>query len=169
MTKKYNTFLPRLMAGFIDGLVLTPLVICDYLILKPDTNLKILIPWLIISYLAFFVYSIFLHWKYGQTVGKALVGVSVIDVSESKELTFNQAFLRESVPFFIQIILIIKLVYITIGKGHYDEIEIVNSASLINDVVAAWFIIEVITMLTNKKRRALHDFIAKTVVIRDKA
>jgi hypothetical protein len=31
---------------------------------------------------------------------------------------------------------------------------------------ALWFFAEVLTMLTNEKRRALHDFIAGTVVIR---
>lgn len=29
-----------------------------------------------------------------------------------------------------------------------------------------WFVAEVLTMLTNEKRRALHDFIAGTVVIK---
>ena len=29
-----------------------------------------------------------------------------------------------------------------------------------------WFLAEVLTMLTNEKRRALHDFIAGTVVVR---
>jgi hypothetical protein len=29
-----------------------------------------------------------------------------------------------------------------------------------------WFVAEVITMLTNEKRRALHDFIAGTIVVR---
>jgi len=29
----------------------------------------------------------------------------------------------------------------------------------------SWFILEVITMLTNSKRRALHDWIAGTVVV----
>jgi hypothetical protein len=29
-----------------------------------------------------------------------------------------------------------------------------------------WFFAEVLTMLTNRKRRALHDFIAGTVVVR---
>lgn len=29
-----------------------------------------------------------------------------------------------------------------------------------------WFVAEVLTMLTNEKRRALHDFIAGTVVVR---
>jgi len=29
-----------------------------------------------------------------------------------------------------------------------------------------WFLLEVITMLTNSKRRAIHDLIAKTVVMK---
>jgi uncharacterized RDD family membrane protein YckC len=29
-----------------------------------------------------------------------------------------------------------------------------------------WFLAEVLTMFTNRKRRALHDFIAGTVVVR---
>ncbi len=29
-----------------------------------------------------------------------------------------------------------------------------------------WYLLEIITMLFHKKRRALHDFIAKTIVIR---
>jgi hypothetical protein len=32
-----------------------------------------------------------------------------------------------------------------------------------------WFLVEIVTMLTNGKRRALHDFIAGTVVIRTNA
>jgi uncharacterized RDD family membrane protein YckC len=30
-----------------------------------------------------------------------------------------------------------------------------------------WFLLEIATMLTNEKRRAVHDFIAGSVVIRD--
>jgi uncharacterized RDD family membrane protein YckC len=33
-------------------------------------------------------------------------------------------------------------------------------------IILCWFLAEVITMLTNEKRRALHDFLAGTVVIR---
>lgn len=29
-----------------------------------------------------------------------------------------------------------------------------------------WYFLELVTMLTNRKRRALHDFIAGTVVVR---
>jgi uncharacterized RDD family membrane protein YckC len=30
----------------------------------------------------------------------------------------------------------------------------------------AWFVAEILTMLSNEKRRAIHDFIAGTVVVR---
>ena len=33
-------------------------------------------------------------------------------------------------------------------------------------VPGLWFLAEVVTMLTNEKRRALHDYIAGTVVVR---
>ena len=31
-----------------------------------------------------------------------------------------------------------------------------------------WTLLEIITMLTNSKRRAIHDFLAKSVVVRTK-
>jgi len=37
---------------------------------------------------------------------------------------------------------------------------------LLSSLPMLWFLAEVLTMLTNKKRRALHDFIAGTVVAR---
>ncbi len=33
-------------------------------------------------------------------------------------------------------------------------------------IVFGWWIAEIITMLTNEKRRAIHDYIAGTVVVR---
>jgi hypothetical protein len=37
---------------------------------------------------------------------------------------------------------------------------------LLTGIPGLWFLAEVLTMLTNRKRRALHDFIAGTVVVR---
>lgn len=169
MNDKYNTFSGRFWAGLIDGLILLPFALFDFIFLKPDRTLFIVIPWLMISYTMYFAYSILLHWKFGQTIGKRAMKVSVVDVSETKGLNFVQAFLRDSIPLFIQVIILIKLVIVTIQIGQYDEFEIFQETQLLSYVSLVWFIIEVVTMLTNKKRRALHDFIAKTVVINNKA
>ncbi|MCG8579138.1 MAG: RDD family protein [Bacteroidales bacterium] len=169
MDNKYNTFSGRFWAGFFDGIILLPFVLFDFIFLKPDKSLFIVIPWLLISYTMYFAYSILLHWKYGQTVGKRIMKVSVVDVSEEKGLSLLQALLRDSIPLFIQILVLIKLVIVTIKIGHYSEIDIAHESVMLSYVSLAWFIIEVVTMLTNKKRRALHDFIAKTVVINNNA
>ena len=44
-----------------------------------------------------------------------------------------------------------------------DELTLTGAASM---VAGTWFVLEIITMLLNKKRRALHDLIAGTVVVR---
>ena len=166
---KYNTFNGRFWAGFLDGLILMPFALCDYIFLKPDNSLFIVIPWLIISYLLYFVYSIVLHWKYGQTVGKRIMKVSVVNASEENGLSLRQAILRDSIPLILQVLLLFKLVLVTIRIGHYSEMDIIQESILLSYVSLGWFITEVVTMLTNKKRRALHDFIANTVVINSNA
>jgi uncharacterized RDD family membrane protein YckC len=92
--------------------------------------------------------------------------VIVLDVSE-RPLSMRQAALRD----------ILDVVLVPIGLAidipriiHGTDIYSPTAATTIDLVIlystSGWFAIEVITMLTNQKRRALHDFIAGSVVIR---
>lgn len=48
-----------------------------------------------------------------------------------------------------------------------DKANVLNDYSSFADMpVFWWLVIELITMLTNSRRGALHDFIAKSIVIR---
>jgi len=48
-----------------------------------------------------------------------------------------------------------------------DKVNILNDYSnFANTPLFWWAVIELITMLANSKRRALHDFIAKSIVVR---
>jgi uncharacterized RDD family membrane protein YckC len=38
--------------------------------------------------------------------------------------------------------------------------------AVLRDPALAWFTLEIVTMLSNRKRRAVHDFIAGSVVMR---
>ena len=51
-------------------------------------------------------------------------------------------------------------------RGKYLQDHMPSWASSISVLINIWFWSEFITMLTNKKKRALHDFIAETVVIK---
>jgi len=168
MMERYNTFSGRFWAGFIDGLILLPIGLLDLYFLTPNRNIGLVLIWILISYSSFFLYSIYFHWKTGQTIGKNAMNVKVVDVSEVKGLTLKQAFLRDSVYIVLQVIGMI-LIFINILRiGSYSEsgMEPYNTHLVYLSLI--WFLVEIITMFTNEKRRAFHDMIANTVVINTK-
>jgi len=167
---KYKTFWKRFSAGFIDAIIFIPLAVLNHIIWGHASELQpfFLVIWYIIESLSFSVYSILMHGKYGQTIGKVLMDVKVIDVSE-KPLTFSQAILRDIIPLILNIIiLVINLPKIFGGANILDPDQNTYDAAifLMTFVSLLWFLAEVLTMLTNKKRRALHDYIAGSVVIK---
>lgn len=165
ISDRYRTFWPRFFAGFIDGIIFIPLAIVDAFILTPDRNLGVVVVWMIFSYLAFIIYSIYFHWKSGQTIGKKVMSIQVIDISEEKGLTFKQAVLRDGFYLVLQIILVAKVVYEIILNGSYSDAVLYVYSDFFTYLSLGWFLLEVLTMLTNNKRRAFHDMLAKTVVI----
>ena len=92
---KYNTFWPRFCAGFIDGFVFLPLGFVDGYLASPERGPFILIAWGIVSYSIYWLYSVLLHARYGQTLGKMANNIIVLDISEERKPTFRQAFIRD--------------------------------------------------------------------------
>lgn len=165
---KYQTASRRFWAGFIDGLVFLPLGWLDSWILGTPRPTAILIGWMLISYPAYWLYSVLMHGFYGQTLGKKALGVVVLDLSE-KPISMKQSFLRDSFFIAINSAALILMIYLTLtGRRQVLPDEPVSFADpeLILGIASLfWFLAEILTCLTNKKRRALHDFIAGTVVV----
>jgi len=116
-----------------------------------------------------------MHGKYGQTVGKMVTKVRVFDARTEKPISYRQALIREGVPTVLSIpFLIYEAIAIIQGRESADLLleGKVSPHSLLwwfTVLPILWSVVEVVTMLTNDKRRALHDFIAGTVVIRTNA
>jgi len=165
---KYKTFGPRFWAGFIDGLVFLPMGLFDNYLSSPARGPIILISWAIASYSVYWLYSVALHARYGQTLGKRAMDVKVMDVSEERIPSLRQAFLRDAGYIVINASSLVYFIYIVVSHKYVTGTEQVNSLPEIILTFASlgWFLLEVITMLTNPKRRAIHDLIAKTVVLR---
>ena len=123
--------------------------------------------WFVLYAFAFDAYSVFMHGRYGQTLGKMCTGVKVLDLSEAG-LSFRQAFLRDIVPILLSFMVLVNgLPRVAAGLDPYpesSEFNWVDELSLYGSLV--WFAAELVTMLTNARRRALHDFIAGSVVVR---
>lgn len=164
-TQKYQTFWRRFWAGFLDALVFIPFDKLDERILARDLSMSASILWSIVSTFAFSAYIVFMHMRYGQTLGKMLTGVTVLNVEPEVSISPKQAGLRESPIIVLLLIGWIVSTYAILSDSDLSQFFLLNS--LIGFAAIAWFLLEVFTMLFNEKRRALHDFIAATVVVRD--
>lgn len=178
--QKYRTFWPRFWAGITDVLVLLPLALIAQYILTFDDSFWDTARWLyvvvfILNYTYQWVYSVYMHGRFGQTVGKMSTRVRVVDVKTEGPITFRHALLRDSVPILISVFLLLYGSYRLItGLPVSESITRISSDSSVATtgeiwmalIVYVWWFAEIVTMLTNDRRRAIHDFIAGTVVIR---
>ena len=163
--QKYYTGLKRLGAAIVDGIVFMPLLLVDqWLIGKTDNN-SLIISWTIFTTFLSLFYSIFAHYKYGQTIGKWVAGVKVLDISETKTLTLRHSILRDSFYLVIEIIGLLYFTFLFLQTGKTEYI-LNDYRSFADQPILWWTLIELISMLTNTKRRAVHDFLARSVVVR---
>ena len=164
-TEKYRTGLKRLWAAIVDGIVFLPLLLVAKWLYKTTSNGSILFAWETLFAFAPLVYSVIFHYKYGQTLGKWVATVKVLDVSETRTLTLRQALYRDS--FYLLVTTAGLVYYIFLLTRTDDPLSVLNDYTSFSDnPIFWWTLIELITMLTNAKRRALHDFLAKSVVVR---
>lgn len=176
--EKYRTFWPRFWASLIDEIFFVVVLSLVMVALLPglENVMDIIVPFL------FLAYFIVLHGLFGQTLGKFLCKVKVVSVAE-KRINFQHAIMRDIVPLILITILFIYYIFVinpalsnVVIPGMSEEEVMVMKAIKMHEfswffvvlrlVQLLWLLTEVITMLTNDKRRALHDYIAGTVVVR---
>ncbi|MFW1774167.1 RDD family protein [Acinetobacter seifertii] len=172
----YAGFWKRLSAGIIDMLVMIPLMIIGYF----TQNISIIISMITVVIAALFAitYIIYFHYRFGATIGKMVVGIKITRPDGSK-ISLIQAVLRSSVDIVFCIITVISeliaLSYadpeIYLNAGKIDQAKYILLFypawySIVNSASELWTWSEFIVLLFNKRKRAIHDFIAGTIVIK---
>jgi uncharacterized RDD family membrane protein YckC len=163
--EKYYTATRRFWAGVVDGFVLLPLQWLDSWVLGANRPAAILIAWMMFSFPAYWLYSVLMHGFYGQTLGKKALGIKVLDVSESP-ISMRQAFLRDSIYIVINTIALMISISLVLSGRPRDSKTISMADMILGMGALLWFVAEILTCLMNQKRRAVHDFIAGTVVVK---
>ena len=162
--ERYRNFWRRLGAAIFDGLILLP--IPHFIIKYADlTSPGSYLAWTTVEVFCYILYSILLTGLAGQTIGKIVMGLKVLDIDEKRFIGIKRAFYRDSVPFTLQILALFFLGYrLFITKSVSTEfIDIVEV--VIGTASFGWFVAELLTMFFNRRRRALHDLLASSVVI----
>jgi uncharacterized RDD family membrane protein YckC len=170
----YATFWQRFAAMWIDFFVLLPLLVVQAL-LEPVSKaaaLALVIP----MAAAYAGYTIFCNARFGQTLGKRVMGIRVIRLS-GERIAWREAWLRSSVEVFFSLLAVVGsfVALATIADADYYGVGYMQRTQNLAAhqplwlswtpwATQVWVWSEVVVMLFNRRRRALHDFIAGTLV-----
>lgn len=157
---KYETFWARFWASILDGIVVGILgaVVSTLVASLPQSVVPGAV--LFVDVLPY-IYVILLHHRFGQTLGKMATEVKVVSFPNEGALTMRRAFVRDGLLPVIFSTMLILGVFLFVD----DFDNAMTAFALFIGLYFGWYLLELVTMLSNKKRRALHDYIAGTVVI----
>lgn len=174
----YSALWRRFLAFVIDGLLFIPIVLGfnKVMLTSPRLYAAIYIPFSIIGT----AYWVIGHAVWGKSVGKHCMGIRVAKLDGSR-ITWGQALLRQSVWIALSMLACIAFlpIYLKVPLEGYAEMAKLERYKLIRSMWPDWYpfifkfqqtwmVCTSLAMLLNMKRRALHDFIAGTIVIQKK-
>lgn len=173
--KVYAGFWKRFGSAIVDMLVFIPFMFAFHFI--ESSSLSMAIVSVILSSILFSAYSVYFHYKFGATLGKMALGIKVT-LPDGKRIGLKQALLRSSVDLAFALFMVIAQIIaisnadpeVYLNAGWIERTEYIIPLfpvwyGAVNIASQIWYWGEFIVLLFNKRKRALHDFIAGTVVI----
>ncbi len=172
---QYAGFWKRFGAYWIDVIIFLPIMVLSTW--GGEQSRLFQLYWFVPGLFIGLWFHVYLVKTYGATPGKLLLKIKIVKVDGS-DVGYKEAMLRYSVLFVISVVMSAALIPVTLEMtdAYYFSMRWQERALYMVEHAPSWFNVanvfmniwiwsEFIVMLTNKKRRALHDFIAGTVVI----
>lgn len=166
--------LRRVVARLADSLVLMPLNLGTYLLASGNRGFSAAM--IVVSLPVVFSYFIFCHYRWGQTLGKMLLGLKVLSV-DGERLTLIQCVLRSSVEIgFAALSAAFTLIGLFAipaadfaGMGWQDQAvrlsQAVPALRLVNKADGLWAFVNASVLAFSPLKRAIHDHLAGTRVV----
>lgn len=174
----YAGFWKRFCAGFADALIILLLSSLFTWLEGFDRTLAIIIT--ILSSILFAMYNVYFNARFGGTPGKLALGIRITKPDGSR-INWSDAWKRSSVGLvFAFVVLIVDVWGLTqVDPEGYASVGWIERTQMVmahapkwygtlGILQQVWIWSEVVVVLFNKRKRALHDFIAGTVVIQKK-
>ncbi len=169
----------RVAAVLLDGLILLPAGILIVILSNPSPKLTFLM--FPIFLLLYTLYQAYFHYKFGANLVKMALKMKVVNDADHSRIDFNTTLKRISVEAVLRGALAILLVETFLSLKNTPAFS--NVAELTKAIQASpypmqtgklitlnggWDYLSFMICLFSHKRKALHDFIAGTVVIRER-
>jgi len=156
--ERYRTVWRRISAALIDTVFFAPALYVGVTYYRHSFGTAIGYAWAIGMFIAASGFSVYFHGRYGATPGKSLMRCRVVTSAEEEKISFRVAFIRES-PW-------IALGIIGAFEDNWAKVRMPQVAVAIGYATSVWFLSDMLVAVFHPKRRALHDLIAGTVVVR---
>jgi uncharacterized RDD family membrane protein YckC len=171
----YAGFWKRLYAGLIDFFIIV--ILFSGISWLQGTDRTVVVIVLVPMTIVFNMYNVFFHARFGATPGKLAAGIRVTK-ADGTPIGWYDAWKRSSVDLaFAVVVLVVQCqALLQVDPVKYSSLEWLDRAKLVQGnwpdwfqsfrtVEQVWLWSEIVVLLFNQRKRALHDFIAGTVVI----
>jgi uncharacterized RDD family membrane protein YckC len=176
----YAGFWRRLAAYAIDFAILLPYALLARQLIYTSRSAYLVN--VIIGTVIAVLFEVYLVKRFGGSPGKIILGIRIAKLDGSK-VGYREACIRYSVLFLISILSSTALLMSLFGMSDLEYAAFSSAQAHVRALEAGapwwyqpvqiagsvWIYSEFLVLLTNKKRRALHDFMAGTVVIKTTA
>jgi len=178
-THYYAGFWRRFGAFWVDFLVFLPLIVLNGRLYDYCHSKSLAVTSFVLYSALYHVYVIYCHGRWGRTIGKLTTGIRISSLT-FEPITWRQAIVRSSIDVCFTIISCVGTALAfaamsdeAMSTNGLDRSKLLLSLHPTWDRYAnwgqqAWIWGEFVVMMTNSKRRALHDFIAGTVVVQER-
>jgi uncharacterized RDD family membrane protein YckC len=170
---RYAGFWPRFGAMLVDALVLSPFM-CFRTGLVQSRSVALAIG---SAGIRLCLLQHLFRRPLGMTVGKCVLKLKVVSL-DGEPAGFRRAFYRHSVDLALSVIACALTLSALMSVAEHEfnvlafaeRIDLLSqrtgaASDVLNWIYLAWALSELAVLLMNEKRRALHDFIAGTVVV----
>ncbi len=172
----YAGFGPRLASLLLDAIIFIPFgLIIQYINSQNMYSFYYTIIPNIILGLIFYVY---LPKKYGGTPGKLIMGLKIIRL-DGKPIGWQEAIMRHLVLFILNLLtlLILAFAILKADSGTFESMGWIKQTQYLQSFFPLlvlltlwanniWVWGELIILLTNPRKRAAHDYMANTVIVK---
>jgi uncharacterized RDD family membrane protein YckC len=166
-TLRHRTLVRRIVAALIDLALLELLWGAHRWVRDQDPHVVLFVLWYVVLRVLLVAYGIVAHARWGQTLGKKLRSLRLMNAGEDRLPTLRQCILRDIVPV-AQLPVFLALAMPDLLAGHdptLDEGRLLQRIGM-GWVGTLWVLAELVTMFKGRNGRSLQDYIAGTVVVR---
>ncbi|WP_084711429.1 RDD family protein [Nevskia ramosa] len=176
MGMEFAGFWRRFGAFWVDFIALSPVMALGLWVNAHTRHGQLIMyaPWLVVS-IWFYIYLV---KRYGGSPGKQLLKIKIVR-TDGTDVGYKEAIVRYALTLALYCISSagIVLAALQMSDAEYFSLGLAQRVKRLTDLAPGWYrsVVfveqvwlwsEFVVMLTNKQRRALHDFMAGTVVIR---